>query len=63
MIRKPDSLYYSERLRAEREACGKATCEAARAAHAAMADEYAHKLEEAGELVIRQPEAHVKTSR
>jgi hypothetical protein len=44
MIRKPDFLYYSERLRAEREASAKATCDRARSAHEALADHYAERL-------------------
>lgn len=44
MIRKPDSLYYSERLHAERKACAEAHCESARAAHQALAEHYAQIL-------------------
>lgn len=40
-----DRDYYLARLRAEREAAATATSEVARAAHSALADEYANLLE------------------
>ena len=44
MTKKPNRVYYLERLSAEREALLNATCEAARKAHQALADEYAQRL-------------------
>ena len=52
MNRKPDSLYYSERLQAERKAAAAATCEQARAAHQALADHYAACL---GDCSVEDP--------
>jgi hypothetical protein len=56
MIRKPDSVYYSERLSAERSAAARAGSEAARAAHQALADHYALRLADGGTLAEAGPE-------
>lgn len=46
MTGKSDAEYYANRLRSEREAAADARCEAARAAHQALADHYALRLGE-----------------
>lgn len=44
MIRKPDSVYYAERLAAELKALESATNEVVRSAHQELADHYAELL-------------------
>jgi hypothetical protein len=56
MISKPDSVYYSERLAIERTAAASADNEAARAAHQALADQYALRLADSGTLAEAGPE-------
>ena len=43
-----DCEYYSARLRAERDAADAATCEAARASHLALAEQYRQLLDSFG---------------
>jgi hypothetical protein len=50
-----DRDYYLARLFAEREAAGSATSDVARAAHAALAMEYAKLLEVYGHRVANDP--------